>query len=488
MFLFIDKHVIKIFVIKKTLLGQFETSFFHKTYQTELTNQEALSVDILASAIKEIASHTDIRGHHEKEVYLILPHYNLVFFRTTVAVDLTPAATIPFLKDKVLTLLNIDLNQYDFNYSIKENGSNKTLFFYGIEKTILQKYINALTLVGLKFVGLAPEAFTYYYLFDKTLRKDKRENILYLSFSDDGLTGYLYDSTGLIENRRIELKPDQNENACEVALKKLADDFVEENRKINRLVLSGVNSEKIRQDTFTKAVGMWTNPLKKIIENFYQDYLKLFVGQANQPIPLLAYDACFGAFIFSRDNKNWITHRDKPLLHRNSDFFTNQTILRNFPRKEVLVFFASFIVSFGLFILLMKSSNNELRLSFPSIASLQLKATVTPPPSITPLPPSPTPVINREDLKIKILNGSGIKGKANELKELLKNKGYSEIITDNADSFDYSASEIHYKKGEKNSGLLIKDDLKDAVNITKLVEATDNETADVSIIIGADFK
>ncbi|MCL4374685.1 LytR C-terminal domain-containing protein [Patescibacteria group bacterium] len=491
MFLFIDNHVIKGLVIKKTLLGQFETNFFQKTYQSELINQDALSVDILASAIKEIASHSQLKGHQEKEVYLILPHREMVFFRTTVATDLTPSTVVPFLKDKALTRLNIDLNQYDFNYSIKENGQNKELFFYGMAKTTLLNYINALSLVGLKFAGLIPEAFADFYLFEKTLRKDKQENILFLSFSESGLNGYLYDSLGLVDNKRIELKVDETENTSETVLKKLSDDFIKENRKINRLILSGVNSEKIRQDTFTKAVGMWTNPLKKIIENFYQDYLKMLVGQDNQPLPLLAYDACFGGFIFYRDNRNWISHQSKPVGKKNSHYDFGLGSPKKLPVKEAFIFIVSFAVSFVLFVLLTKPKNqsSQLAFAFPRLNLFHRQATPTPTPSpITPSP-SPTPVINRESLKIKILNGSGTKGKAGELKEILKDKGYSEVVTDNADNFDYQNSEIHYKKDEKNAALLMKNDLKDVINITKLVQASDSqETADISIVIGADFK
>ena len=39
----------------------------------------------------------------------------------------------------------------------------------------------------------------------------------------------------------------------------------EENVSLNRIILSGAGSEKFRQDLFTKEIGVWTNPLKKII-------------------------------------------------------------------------------------------------------------------------------------------------------------------------------------------------------------------------------
>jgi copper homeostasis protein CutC len=66
--------------------------------------------------------------------------------------------------------------------------------------------------------------------------------------------------------------------------------------------------------------------------------------------------------------------------------------------------------------------------------------------------PSPTPtpkiLVDKQAVRIKVLNGSGVSGKASAVKEILKEKGYQEILTGNADSFDYEKTEVSVKKGK----------------------------------------
>ncbi len=109
-------------------------------------------------------------------------------------------------------------------------------------------------------------------------------------------------------------------------------------------------------------------------------------------------------------------------------------------------------------------------------------------PTIVPPPATPTPNFKKEDVKIKILNGSGLKGKATEIKEILKNKGYTEIITGNADNFDFKITEIQVKKDKAQLGDMVKNDLKDYLTLPKITVLDDKEAADLVLIFAADFK
>ena len=91
----------------------------------------------------------------------------------------------------------------------------------------------------------------------------------------------------------------------ESPLKKIGSEYEDKHQKINRLILSGTLSDSVRQDTFTKDVGIWTNPLKRILPHFYADYLKMLVPIDNNPFPILQFDVCFGALIFSIENKGF---------------------------------------------------------------------------------------------------------------------------------------------------------------------------------------
>ena len=123
-----------------------------------------------------------------------------------------------------------------------------------------------------------------------------------------------------------------------------------------------------------------------------------------------------------------------------------------------------------------------------------LQTRVKPTPTVMPTKPTPKltstplPKVNKSQLKIKVLNGSGIKGKASEVKDLLKEKGYQEILTGNADSFDYQQTEIQVKKSKASVTSTVKNDLKE--NLTSFKESTldEDEAADIILIIGSDFK
>jgi len=65
----------------------------------------------------------------------------------------------------------------------------------------------------------------------------------------------------------------------------------------------------------------------------------------------------------------------------------------------------------------------------------------TPSPTSAPsATPQPTP--DRSRIKIQVLNGSGIPGKAGEVASALEALGYSDVATGNADAYDYDQTEI----------------------------------------------
>jgi len=255
----------------------------------------------------------------------------------------------------------------------------------------------------------------------------------------------------------------------------------EEKIKINRIILAGEESENIRQDTFTKAVGVWTNPLKRIIINFYKDYLDKLIVSQEKSLSILKYAECFGGFIFNEENGNFLNIKGKTFKKASPP--SAKKISQPFIfKKEIFIFAISFLASFIFFMVI---SNID---SFNTNKLLVLKK-VTPTPSPNPtFTPTPTPSFSKKDLKIKVLNGSGIKGKAAEVKDILKEKGYGEIITDNADNFDYKKTEINAKKDKNQAALQLKDDLKDYVSSVKIGELKESEIADLVIIIATDFK
>lgn len=217
----------------------------------------------------------------------------------------------------------------------------------------------------------------------------------------------------------------------------------------------------------------------------------MLVSPTNQPLSILDFDMCFGAFVFSIENKSFSPLKRKFI----TNIFAGTQTVKSRPKftlsplpsiaipKELLLFIASFILSFGLFSLMSKLN---IRIAFPSLPKSKNVVQVSP----SPLPPtpSPTPAFSREEIKIKILNGSGTRGKASIVKDVLTEKKYLEIVTGNADSFDYKTTEIQVKKDKKEAAQYVQNDLKDYVQEPKISDLDDDEAADVIIIIGQDFK
>jgi hypothetical protein len=481
LYLFIDTNRIKVLSVKKTLLGQYESAFYEKQHAVTFLNEDGTvaNTDLLASAIKEATSSLS-SGQKDKETCLILPQQCFQFMRTEVPVDLAPSAVSSFVNDKARAHIAKDVDSYHYDYLVQDNEKQKQIIFFALDKEVLSKYQEGLSLVDLQLSSIIPESLAFFKLFEKTLRKDKKENIMYVTYEQDELSGLLFDSFGPMEDKKWKVAAGEK-TSVEDDLKKKAGEYEKDGKKLNRIILSGDQSETIRQDTFTKNVGVWTNPLKRIIPHFYQDYLKIFIIPSNQTLPLLQYDACIGAFIFALENKNFSLLKKKLLGFSKPSLSAPRLSL---PKREIVIFIVSFALSLGSFIVL-----SRLNMSLPDSKNLPLfaaKPTMTP----TPLPPTPTPTvaINKKELKIKVLNGSGIAGKATQVKDVLTEHGYEEILTGNADNFEYEQTEIMVKEDKEDVIPTVKKDLSEHVTNPKVTKLDEEEASDIVIIFGSDFK
>lgn len=481
LYIALDKNRLKLLHSKKTLLGQQEVKFFEKTFEVNLIEKgEVTNVDILASAIKEATTTLDISS--DKEVFLILPQESFRFLKADVPGDIAPSAIQGFVYDKARTTLSIDIDDYFSDYYIRESENQKHISFFAISYTSLDKYNDACKLLNLKLVSVLPETLAIFKLFEKTLRKDKKENILYISCSKDSLSGYVYDSSGLISDEKWSAKITK-EDTLKDLVKEKVEKLKKKDIKLNRIILSGEASEKVRQDTFTKEVGAWTNPLKRIIPNFYDDYVKQLVLPGKEAFPILIYDACFGAFVFTAENKEFQMLKKPMKSKRNGPSLSLPKF--SIAKRDILVFFLTLIVTFGGLMLYFNIGNLKLpALKLPSLIKPQPTAI----PTVIPPSPTPAPKVDKTKLRIKVLNGGGVKGKATVVKNLLKDKGYQEILTDNADNFDYKETVIQAKKDQSAAASVVEQDLKDSVSPVKKEELPDKEAADIVIIIGSDFK
>ncbi|MBU1126938.1 MAG: LytR C-terminal domain-containing protein [Patescibacteria group bacterium] len=114
-----------------------------------------------------------------------------------------------------------------------------------------------------------------------------------------------------------------------------------------------------------------------------------------------------------------------------------------------------------------------------------------------PVVPSPTPVpveeqeaspaaeLKREDIKIQILNGTGIAGEAKKAKDLLEDLGYTDIKIGNAGAYDYDEVEISLKEEKSDYFSLLSADLKEEYDVSnKMGELAEDDKFDAIVILG----
>lgn len=480
-YLYLSDHTIKLLSLSKNLFGQYSLGFFQKNHTARLLEKGRITtVDLVASAVKEALTLATPSKIKEKEVCLILPQESFEFDRYDVPSDISETAVKPFIEDKIRAQTAYALDEVLYDYLLIKQEQKSKILFFAQHKEVFSKYYESLKLLGLTITYIVPDTVCYFSLFAKTLRKEKKENILYVFYQDKDSYGYLYDSLGLLKNKIYHFDED-----IEDSLHKTAATFNKDELKLNRIILSGTKSENIRQDLFTKKVGVWTNPLIKIITNFYQDYLQLLVVE-NKPLSLLDFDACFGAFVaYHEHNVFSIKEMTKKKFIK-----SKQTAgkIRRLPIpiiqiRDIIIFFISFTISF---ILIFFFSKTKLLIKIPQFTKSN-PPTTAPSPTATPTI-SPTPIIDKTLLKIKVLNGTGKRGRAADVRDILTDKGYGEIITDNADNFDYEKTELQIKDDQKTIVDILKKDLADHITLDNISSLDAKSTADAILIVGADFE
>jgi len=171
------------------------------------------------------------------------------------------------------------------------------------------------------------------------------------------------------------------------------------------------------------------------------------------------------------------------------------TILTDLPPKKPLIkksYIIAFLVILAISALIFGGitiSRNALKkkplpsptpLSSPIVDSL-----ASPSPQASPSA-SPQPVIDLTDYKVQVLNGSGGNGFASAVKNTLLEEGFIDIDSNNAASFDYTATEISLKPDSPEQIFQIIDQaLNTAYEVTRSAKllAPDSDF-DVVVIVG----
>jgi len=170
------------------------------------------------------------------------------------------------------------------------------------------------------------------------------------------------------------------------------------------------------------------------------------------------------------------------------------TPLADLPKKKplikksyIIIFLIILAISALIFGAITVSNNALNKKPLPSPTPLSspvvIDSLASPSPTAS---PSAEPAIVLTDYKIQILNGSGGKNVASAVKDILTEEGFTGIDTDNAASFDYTATEISLKPDTSEQLFQTIDQaLNSAYEVTRSAELlTQDSDYDVVIIVG----
>jgi hypothetical protein len=153
---------------------------------------------------------------------------------------------------------------------------------------------------------------------------------------------------------------------------------------------------------------------------------------------------------------------------------------RSGRKKPVVAFFVVILiiaaVIAGLFFLGRSQSDQE------ETAVVPTKSLVpTEEPTST---PTPTPDLDRADLRISVLNGSGTAGVAGDIADILRELGYTIGTTGNADNFDYEGIVVNISEEDEEFLDLLKADLEEATDKTVTASVAAGLTSGAQVIVG----
>lgn len=507
----------------------------HAAVTIPAENIEQINIDIWASYIRQALSYAGITKFSKQKVEIILGQRFWQYERLEIPLDIPANGVEVFIKNK-LHELGFTANEiYAYKAEFVENRGKRYANIYILTNAQFETIQTLLSFYEMMPVHVYPEALMIFQFFEHTLNKQKQEFILYLEHNHDTSYGLVFDSMGLADKKTYYFPS----VSVEKELQKFAKDYP---AGIARLILGGTKSTEIRQDTFTKQTGMWTNPLNKIITATAQNrialkydlnileyprevtLLKNFEDKAHalyalpilkgkkivpmpvamiaetpaqppevaliktEPIaepPVIAPSSPFTPPSPVVEQPPEIKPTDTPFIKPIEPPRPRQPFIAIRPDfKKFVVYLFLLLVSLGFsFGATSLFLDKEWVQKIPTFLAVKTISTPTLPPAKPTSAPTPTPAVDKSKLVIEIQNGAGTPGLAADVQEALEGEDYTIESVGNADNYDYENTVIITQN--KTIFDLIKKDMVQFGVKKPLYEKTSDDR--VTIIIGSDF-
>lgn len=475
---------IEVLNLKKGLFGQMGVVSFGSVTLEEgiVKNGEILDCEKLAQKIEVYVK--------KGKINFTLPDLRTFTERIKLPPDVSRSAVDSFLREKMREIIPLAFEElaYDFKV-VNETEKGKEVLLIAFPKKILIAYLKTFHCLNLTPILALPESLAAFEIIEETIVKE--EIVLFIALGMKTSTFSFFDRFGPL----LTLNESVDSQVVKEEIKKTAQ-FLEEKfgKEIKRIVLGGQGSADVDTDLFSKETGIWTTKADKILsDKLTKIPLTLSVGKNNPVLFINVLGLSLLAqkkeeLYLLKEAKDWILEQKKKeekekeaegkiAGEKKQAKGTDLRLL--FRLRHLLIMIIVAGVTFAGILLMVKK---------PWMRKGQEK-TLTPLPSQTPqaleVIPMPTVAFSRRDLKVKVLNGSGISGRAGEAAAVLEKLGYQVVETSNADSFDYEETIIKIKEENKSFLPLLTNDLKTHYTVSSEEEILpEDEEEDVVVIVG----
>lgn len=490
---------------------------------TACSRKVAKAGDSLTVTITEALKTAYPAAISQAQARLVVPDKDIIINRFPVAFGNLTSQDIVAKAKKILP---DDITHYENFYKEFSSENGKSVLFTALPLSVIKNYLQILSSQDLKLNFLSISAFSVYALLKPQINKS--EIVLYVNNNLNDLNLVALDSEGPVEI--LEKKSTEKTLITDIksVIKKIAE---AKQLKVGKLFLAGEKSLEVVLDDFSKQLELPVLKMSSFLQELViQQSLKIDTGG----VPLVYFDKVIGLINLSKmtdvpnfavDLKNVAkavefakakvhakiepemnpppdenqkvspqvkmeVEEDKEVgeeLPASQSVITDNVIEYRksgwsfFAKNRIVLvglFLSIALILFGGFIIIGQSQVN-----LPFMTSPSPTPTITPSPTVTPTP-TIDPTLKRDNLKLKVLNGTDKTGFAKETSEKLKEKGYKSVDVGNADRDDYAGTVIRIKDDKKNYLTLLVTDLITDFD-TSTVESLPSDSAhDVEIILG----
>lgn len=380
---------------------------------------------------------------------------------------------------------------YDFIVLNKEpHSSNQSVLFIAVALVTLQKQYESWKKHKVIPEFIVPECIATFEILKKYI--PKTQTFLYVDIDGASSTLAFFDQYGPL----LTLSVPSEIQALSEEIKKAVSYFRSSyNKDVNVALVGGEGGEQIDIGAFGASTTFKTVPADVM---FQKELARLGIKVGKSKVLSVEYlnAVALGVLSFENESLNLlkkgasvlVAHKEgthpptpqltisKPAVAPKDDFVGRGQEKKSKKRTVVLLFIFFILLFANGGVLLYKNLDKNVK-----------KGSSIPIPTVFPTPlPTPSPVpLERSALKVQVLNGSGRGGLATTVADLLTEKGYQEIDTGNADSFNYTATVIRIKESKKAFTDLLIQDLEEDYSVSSDSAFLAEENAyDAIVIVG----